>query len=309
MTQESTNTPENAEKRKRLLLGGLFAILLMVLYWQFFSGDGDRPSTPVGANRPNSPNGPSGLVNSASGSATAETGATNRAARATSTPSPIVSMPLDLLAMTSKFAGSGAGRNIFVYPTPTPAPTPKPVPPPPPPPPPPVTLNGISPSGVIARTGDFNLAVFGIKIPSDVQIQIDGRPFETQFVSDSEARANIPGEVIRGGGNLNVTVRSKADPSLFSNQVTINVAEPPIPLYRYIGLIVTAQRKIAVLKEMDGEENVVNMLENSTFKCDKRTNRCKWKLVSITPQRLTIEDLDLRLTHTISFTGESGDDR
>ncbi|MEY3283563.1 MAG: hypothetical protein RIR86_1576, partial [Acidobacteriota bacterium] len=102
MTQESTNTPENAEKRKRLLLGGLFAILLMVLYWQFFSGDGDRPSTPGGANRPNSPNGPSGLVNSASGSATAETGATNRAARATSTPSPIVSMPLDLLAMTSK---------------------------------------------------------------------------------------------------------------------------------------------------------------------------------------------------------------
>lgn len=308
MTQESTNTPENAEKRKRLLLGALFAVLLVVLYWQFFGGDGDRPTTPGVATRPNGTNA-TGLTSSASGSATGETGATSRAARATSTPSPIVSMPLDLLAMTSKFAGSGAGRNIFVYPTPTPAPTPKPVPPPPPPPPPPVTLNGISPSGVIARTGDFNLAVFGIKIPSDVQIQIDGRPFETQFVSDSEARANIPGEVIRGGGNLNVTVRSKADPALFSNQVTINVAEPPIPLYRYIGLIVIGQRKIAVLKEMDGEENVVNMLENSNFKCDKRTNRCKWKLVNISPQRLTIEDIDLRLTHTISFTGESGDDR
>lgn len=297
MTQESTNTPENSENRKKILLGVLFLLLLVVLYLQFFGSDGERPSSP--ANQ----------VATAPGSAPTGTATPNRAARTSVTPSPIVSLPLDLLAMTSKFAGVGSGRNIFVYPTPTPAPTPKPVPPPPPPPPPPVTLNGISPSGVIARTGDFNLSVFGIKIPADAQIQIDGRSFPTQSVSDSEARAAIPGDVIRGGGNLNVTVRSKADPTVFSNQVSINVAEPPVPLYRYIGLIVTGQRKIAVLKEMDGEENVVNMVENATFKCDKRTSKCKWKLVSITPQRLTIEDLDLRITHNVNFTGESGDDR
>jgi hypothetical protein len=173
--------------------------------------------------------------------------------------------------MVNKVAGdSGSGRNIFVYPTPTPPPpppTPKPIPPPPPPP---VSVLTISPSGVIARTGEFNLTVFGEKIPADGQIHIDGRPFKTQFVNTTEARTRVPAEVIQLAGNISVTVRSQADPALFSNQISVNVAEPPIPLYRYIGLIVTRQRKLAVLKEMDGEENLINMTENQPLEKDRK---------------------------------------
>ncbi len=293
MTQESTNTPESSENRKKILLGVLFLLLIVVVYFQFINTDERRPGS----------SSPAPAASSTSPTLTRPVTTTRTAAPT----SPIVSMPLDLMAMTSKFSGAGSGRNIFVFPTPTPAPTPKPVPPPPPPPPPPVTLNSLSPSGVIARTGDFSLVVFGQKIPADAQIYVDGRVFETKPVSDTEAQARIPGDVIRGGGNLSITVRSKSDPSLYSNQVTINVAEPPSPLYRYIGLIVTPKTKIAVVKEMDGDENVINMTENTSYKCDKNVKtRCKWKLLSINAQRLTFEDLDLRITHNITFTGEGG---
>src|SRR6185295_4719330 len=80
----------------------------------------------------------------------------------------LVSSALDLASMSDKAQTSVAGRNIFIYPTPTPPPPPPtPGPPPPTPPPPPITLVGVSPSGVIARTAGFSLTVMGAKIPDD----------------------------------------------------------------------------------------------------------------------------------------------
>lgn len=294
MTQEDNTNGQSAENRKKILLGILFFLFLVILYFQFFTGESGRPSsTPGVTSTPTTSSGPA---------------PTPRPARGNAAAAPIVSQPLDLLAMTSKFTGNSGGdaggvRNIFVYPTPTPPPPPPPPKQVPPPPPPPVTLFSVSPSGVIARTGEFNVTVFGDKIPADGQITIDGRTYPTQIVGPTEAKTRLPAEIIQGGGNLNITIRSKSDPSQFSNQVSINVAEPPIPLYRYIGLIVTRERKQAVLKEMDGEENIVNMVENQEF---GKGNKKKWKILSITPQRLVVEDLELRITHNVNFTGESG---
>jgi hypothetical protein len=297
MTQEATTTGQSAETRKKILLGILFLLLFVVVYYQFFGGGSSSPSTPPAGGATVTPGSPGRT----SGAATT---AARPPARSAASQSPLVSQPLDLLSMVNKVAGdSGSGRNIFVYPTPTPPPpppTPKPVPPPPPPP---VSIISLSPSGVIARTGEFNLTIFGDKIPADGQIQIGGRPFKTQFVSATEARTQVPAEVIQVAGNLSVTVRSQADPALFSNQISINVAEPPTPLYRYIGLIITKQRKLAVLKEMDGEENLINMVENQAF---GKGSKKKWKILSITPQKLIIEDLELKLTHSVGFTGETG---
>lgn len=293
MTQEDNSNGQSAENRKKILLGILFFLLLVILYFQFFTGESSR-STPTPPPATGTP------------TATSAPAPTPRPARGNT--APIVSQPLDLLAMTNKLTGNlggeaGNGRNIFVYPTPTPPPPPPPVKPVPPPPPPPVSLFSVSPSGVIARTGDFNVTVFGDKIPADGQITIDGRVYPTQIVGPTEAKTRLPAESIKTGGNLNITIRSKSDPTQFSNQVSINVAEPPIPLYRYIGLIVTRERKLAVLKEMDGEENIVNMVENKEF---GKGSKKKWKILSITPQRLVIEDLELRITHNVSFTGENG---
>ncbi|NBO64606.1 MAG: hypothetical protein EBU88_07140 [Acidobacteria bacterium] len=115
--------------------------------------------------------------------------------------------------------------------------------------------------------------------------------------------------MIKSGGNLNITIRSSSDPSLYSGQVSINVADPPTPLYRYIGLIVTRKEKLAVVKELDDDQLMLNLIENMSFKCNKETKKCKWRLTDINPQRLIIEDLDLRITHTVNYTGESGDDK
>ena len=301
MNQDTSAKATSPETRKKILLGTLFLVLCGVLYLQFSTGGGDRPSS----------------VPVASGSPASQVG---RPARPSGTPGsqsrtvPIVSLPLDLVAIAGRLVGKAGsnpvnGRNIFVYPTPTPPPPPKPEPPPPPLPPPPISLDRVSPSGVIARTGDFTVTVFGSKIPADGQLQIEGRPLKTNVISDTEAQATVTAEMIRNGGTLNITVRSSADSSLYSSQVSINVAEPPTPLYRYIGLIVTRQRKLAVVKELDGEQGLLNLIENQTFNCNKATGKCKWKLTNINPQRLIIEDLDLRITHTVNYTGESGDER
>ena len=297
MNQETSAKTTSPETRKKILLGTLFLVLVGVLYIQLFTGGEDRPSPPPVSDVPKSESAPSRVTRPAQSSSTI----------------PIVTLPLDLVAITNriigKTGGPTGGRNIFVYPTPTPPPPPKAEPPPPPLPPPPITLDTVSPSGVIARTGDFNVTVFGTKIPADGQLQVHGQALNTTIVSATEAKAKISADLIRIGGNLNITIRSSADSTLFSNQVSINVAEPPTPLYRYIGLIVNRQRKLAVVKELDGNQGLLNLIENQTFNCNKETGRCKWKLTDINPQRLIIEDLDLRITHTVNFTGENGDER
>lgn len=299
MNQETAARSASPEMRKRILLGTLFLVLLGVVYIQFFSGGNDRPgASTVTSNQ----------------AARAAGSPTPRLARTTGSTLPLVTLPLDLAAIIGRPASAGDanpanGRNIFVYPTPTPPPPPKPVPPPPPLPPPPITLQSVTPSGVIARTGEFKATIFGSKIPPDGQIQIEGRILKTTVVSGAEATTLIPAEMIGSGGNLNLTIRSSSDQSLYSNQVSINVAEPPTPLYRYIGLIVTKGSKVAVVKEIDGDKGLLNLAENATFNCVKSTGKCKWKLTNINPQKLIIEDLDLRITHTLNYTGESGDER
>lgn len=307
MNQETSSKANSPENRKRILLGILFIALIGVLYFQFFTSGEDRPAP---ATNP----GTSG--SSASGPSLATTG--SQPVRQTKPPgkeAPIVTLPLDLVAVTNRLFGKGepgsssSGRNIFVYPTPTPPPPPKPEPPPPPIPPPPITLTSVTPSGVIARTGDFKFTVFGDKIPPDGQIQVGGRPLNTTVISTTEAQSLITADMIKSGGNLNITIRSSSDPSLYSGQVSINVADPPTPLYRYIGLIVTRKEKLAVVKELDDDQLMLNLIENMSFKCNKETKKCKWRLTDINPQRLIIEDLDLRITHTVNYTGESGDDK
>jgi hypothetical protein len=84
--------------------------------------------------------------------------------------------------------------------------------------------------------------------------------------------------------------------------MTLNVAEPPPPLYRFIGLIVTRTKKVAILKAID-EESIINVEIDKRF--GKRGQE-KWKMISITPQMVTIEDTEIQVTHTINYTGEDG---
>ncbi len=284
MSQENSTTEKSPEKRKKILLGVLFLLLVGVIYYQFF-WESDAPSSAQTVTSVNPTNKP--------------TPTPTPAPRAGGTPEPIISQPLSIASMLNKDTqGSGTGRNIFVYPTPTPAP---PVPPPPPAPtpsPPPINLFSVNPAGVIARTGEFTLTVFGDKIPQDAQGFVDGRQYQTTFISTREIKIKVPAEAIRTQGNLGVMMRSKSDASLYSNSGSLNVAEPPAPPYRYIGLIVNKSGAVAVLKSQSDDE-VINVKKDQRFGGN-------WRVINITTKSIEIEDTNIKISHIINFTGETG---
>jgi hypothetical protein len=279
MSQENPTTEKSNEKRKRILLGVLLVVLIGALYFQFISGGNNAQVT------------------------------TSLKGRGTPTPTPTprggdskvptISEPLDLASMTNRTgSGDGSGRNIFIYPTPTPVPTPKPTAPTPTPIPPPITLFSANPGSVFARSPDFNLAVLGEKIPPDGKILINGREFPTTFVSARELRARVTGDAISSVGSLGIMVRSSSDAKLYSNQLPLNVKEPTPPPYRYIGLIERKTGVVAVLKAQN-DDPAFSVAKNSVF-------GGRWKVISIAPQRIVLEDTTIKVTHTINFTGESG---
>jgi len=290
MSQEKATEKDTGEKRKKIALGVLGLLLVVVFYFQFFSGSNSGPNIPVTGNTANQKASPS---------------PTPRPLAPGQKPDPIISKPLEFAWFGRSISGDGTGRNIFVYPTPTPEPTPKPLPPQPPPPPPPIMLTSVNPSGVIGRTGEFVMTLNGDKIPQDAQGFIDGRPYESKFVSPNELRVQIPSEAIRVAGNFGVQIRSRADAAMFSNQLSFNVAEPPAPPYRFIGLITKKDGPMAILKSQGDEGNLFNVTKGKMF-------GTHWRVVSITPQKIEVEDTNIPLpggryiVHTIGFTGEGG---
>jgi IPT/TIG domain len=283
MSQDNP-TPEerqqkNKETRNRMMLGALLLLLLVVIYYQFFSS-GDTQKT-----------------SSEAPSANAKATPTPTPQRQTSgTPAPIISEPLDLASIQGgSHSSGGTGRNIFIYPTPTP-------PPPPPPPTPvitptpwPVPVSSLNPGGVIARTAGFTLTVFGQKMPQDAQGFVNGSAYPTTFVNDTQVRINVPAEAIRMPGILNVTVRSQSNTALFSNPIPLNVAAPPEPPYKYIGLITLKNVPRAVLVSQGNDDDVYNVKKGDVV-------GGKWKIVNITPQKVEIEDTSIKVSHVINYT-------
>jgi hypothetical protein len=290
-SQENKTSEAEKEKQKKVLAAVLFVLLGMVFYFQdplgLFTSEEDTSPGTVNAQARVTP--------SPKVSPTPRGQADD--------PNRVIDQPLNIAAISAKFTPvDGSARNIFVYPPPTPPPTPKPTPtpiPPSPPPTPDIVLVGIQPTGVVGRTGDFPLTVTALKFPADARVYVEGREVPTTVLDESHVKANVPAEMIRNPGNLGVMVRSIGDAKVFSNQVTLNVAEPPRPPFKYVGLIVTRQAKIGVLKP-ESDDDPINVREGESFGSGK-----KWKVVSINAQRMEILDNDLKIPHTINFTAES----
>src|SRR5262245_4385654 len=242
MSQENSTSEKTKEIRKKLALGGLLLVLVGVVYFQFFSGSGAPSPAPKVASATTRPSpGPT---------------PPRQTPQRSGTPEPITSQPLDLASIQQirSDSSSGTGRNIFVYPTPTPLPPTPPPSPTPTPVPPPIKIFSINPGGVIARTGDFTLTVFGDMIPQDAQGFLNGITYPTTYVSNREAKIKVPGDAIRAPGNFSVTIRSQNDAKLFSNPYSLNVAQPQDPPYKYVGLIAGKNSSTAVLKSSNDDE-------------------------------------------------------
>jgi hypothetical protein len=287
MSQENSTSEKTNEARKKVALGVLLLVLAGVVYFQFISGSGAPSPTP----------GLASVTTRPSPSPTPPRQTPQRGG----TPEQIISQPLDLASIVGRptSTSSGTGRNIFVYPTPTPLPPTPPPTPTPTPVPPPITIFSINPGGVIARTGDFTLTVFGAKIPQDAQGFLNGVTYPTTFVSDKEAKIKVPGDAIRAPGNFSVTIRSQNNSQLYSNPYSLNVAQPQDPPYKYIGLIAGKNSSTAVLKSSN-DDDIHNVKKGDVV--DRR-----WKIVRITTDKIEIEDITVKLDrpHTINYSGEA----
>lgn len=282
------------ERKKQILAGLLFTVLATVIYYQFIASDDTPSSASARSAQPGTGSVPS-VVGPRPG--TAPVPAVARMAQNREQPVITDPLPLELLLGRGS-ADGGTSRNIFVYPTPTPAPTPKPLPPAPTPLPPPIMITSVNPSGRIARTADFELTVMGAKIPADAKVLINGQPFPSTVLGENQIKASITAVAISQSGNLRVEVKSASDATLFSNPLNLNVADPPIPPYLYVALVVNkAGVHMAVLKSQ-ADSRLINVHKGDVLG--------KWRIVDITNQKIDVLDTEHNISHILGFTGEGG---
>jgi hypothetical protein len=285
MSQENRTTEQaqkSKENRNKILLGVLLIALAGVIYFQFFSGS-DTPNPAPGV---------------AQGAARTTPSPTPQ--RQTSgTPARIISQPLDLASIEQGSRSSGGtGRNIFVYPTPTPPPPPPSPTPVPSPTPWPIPVLSVNPGNVIARTADFTLTVFGQNVPQDAQGIINGRAYPTTVVSAAQAKINVPAEAIRMPGMLSVSLRSGGNATIVSNPVSLNVAAPPEPPYKYVGLITVKNTPTATLVSKNNDDDQFNVKKGQVVER-------RWKIINITPLKVELEDTTIKVSHILNYTNET----
>ena len=212
----------------------------------------------------------------------------------------MVSQPLDMDGIGGSVSPA-IGRNIFIYPpppTPTPIPPVKPTPTPTPIPPPPITLGGANPNSVTARTKGFEMTIYGAKFPSDAQVIINGSPFQTTFLNDSQLKITVPQTAIANPGSLRLEVKSASDPvKMYSNPLNFTVNPAPLPEYVYTGIVVKNGVSTAVIRDKNETE-----LQNVR----KGQKIGPWQIMSINPNVLEMMDTRIGVTHTIPFTGDGG---
>jgi hypothetical protein len=191
------------------------------------------------------------------------------------------------------------GRNIFGYyekpivpvevkPSPTPSPTP----------PPPLILAGVSPQTVFARTADFKLDVTGDKFVPGAQIYLNDNQIPTQFVSRQQLSAKVPAAMIAGEGPRTVIVRT-TDGKLFSNSATLIVQAPPIPNFNFIGIFRTQRNVDTAILEDKGTKSQVSVQRGDVV-------GGRFRVTSTSPREIVLTDTSLRIKHTISMTGDTG---
>lgn len=183
-------------------------------------------------------------------------------------------------------------RNIFEYPPPPP---PKPVPPPPPPP---ITLQGVSPQRVFARsTLTYEVEVQGQPLPEGARVALDGRPLPSERAGDGRLRIRLTPDLTAQARNATVRVIVPGqEAKWYSNDLTLMIEAPPNPndQYRYIGLVTDA-----------GGQNPRAVLATETEYQTVRPNEPigRFRVKSVTREEVVVEDTQLPgVSHTLQLS-------
>lgn len=191
-----------------------------------------------------------------------------------------------------------AGRNIFAFYEPPP-PTPKPVivQTPTPTPTPPMTISQLNPPSVFARTADFTLEVTGEKFTPAVRVTIDGRELSTRFISAQQLFTTVPAALISSPGTRQVKAQT-GDAKLYSNVFPLNVMQPPLPNYNYVGIIGKPRGNDTAVLQDKSSKDLLNVQRG-----DVLGNR--FRVSSISEREVVLIDTNLKIRHTLAFTFDS----
>ncbi len=193
-------------------------------------------------------------------------------------------------------SGSEAGRNIFAFYVPPEIQKPltglTPTPPPATPiPTPPLVMAALSPASVYARTNDFALQVAGDKFTPATRVYLDGQEAPTEYKSPQQLIATVPAAIIAAAGPRKVVARTP-DNTLFSNEATLNVMQPPIPTYTYVGYIARRRTEAAVLKNQKGD--LVTVQANDIIEG-------RFRVIAVSEHSVDLVDKELSIKHSLPY--------
>ena len=279
---QATDIRNPSERNKLILAGALGLVAVLFLWWTFF---GFGSSSKSGVQRPAGQS-PASL--------------TNRVPSKLSPPSavePSVPAQEDLrpVVYPRPISAPEAGRNIFAYYEPPPPPVKVSVTPTPTPTPtPPVLLANISPANVFAKTADFPLEISGDKITAQLRVVIDNTEVPTRYIGPQQLAATVPAALIANPGSRQVMLRSP-DGKVYSNALTLSVAEAPKPNYTYIGIIGTPHHiDTAILQDKNNKETL------NVQRGDLLGGR--FRVTSISEKEVVVVDSNLKIKHSLSMT-------
>jgi hypothetical protein len=263
------------------------ALALILVGRMFFSGDEPPPRRASNSNNRNTK-----VATTATG------GATNGINDSQEAADPTLQVPREVVYTPVSYSVPDAGRNIFAFyvaPTPqpkasvvaeVPTPTPTPVPTPP------LTLSGISPSSVTARTGDFKLQLSGDKFTPQSRAYVDGQELPTTFVSAQQLSTTVPAALISAPGARQIVVRTP-DNSLYSNEAALSVSAPPTPPFTFVGILGGPRYNDKAILKNQGNELV------TVQRGDLVAGR--FKVTSISTRTVELTDSQLQIKHTLPY--------
>ena len=272
--------PNNPNEKKKMIAAAVLALVaIIVLGYVFFGGSSSKPPTNQTATRP---------------SPTVRPGNP----QAEPPPSDELSIYQEVKYVPVVPKIDEANRNIFAY-YEAPSPTPKPVyvPTSTPTPTPPLTISSIAPQTVYAGTpADFNLQVNGEKFTPAVHVILDGRDLPTRFINSQQLFATVPQTLIKNAGVRQVMARN-SDGQLYSNTTTLNISQPPVPNFTYVGIIGKPRYNDTAVLQDKSSKDFIRVQRGDAV-------GVRFRVVSISEKEVVLIDSTLKIPHHLAFTSD-----
>ena len=270
-------------EKKKLIWAGVLGLVAILFLWWTFIGFGSGTPT---ASRP-----------------TPQTSKTTgaKAPGSTRTPEPVNDAQVIDIASLGPLPGVGAPpsvpeprRNIFAFIEKPVVAEPVSAPPSTPTPTPPLLLASISPSNVYAKTSDFTLELSGDKFTPEMRVFLDGRELPTKYKGPQQMSATVAAQNIANPGSQQIMVKTP-DGRIFSNNLGLSVAPPPVPNFSYVGIYETQSRVGTALLQDKGNRDILSVQRGDLLSG-------RFRVTSISEKEIVFMDANLKIKHTLQMT-------